>query len=67
MGPEDRLQCGSMVTTTIMPIEYQSGINTRSNNGRQQATTQPDTEGLHTLYVSPMRCWIMSFHRDSNP
>ena len=67
MGPEDVLRRGIMVTTMIMLIEYQSGINTGSNNSRQQAATRPDTEGLHTPCASRMRCWIMNFHKDSNP
>ncbi|XP_037474036.1 uncharacterized protein LOC119350190 [Triticum dicoccoides] len=54
MGAEDRLRCGSMVTTAIIPLEYQSGINTGSNNGQQQAATQPDTKGLHTPCDSRM-------------
>ena len=65
--PEDMLRRGIMVTKMIRPIEYQFGINTRCNNSRQHAMTCPDTEGLCTLCASPTRCWIMNFHRDSNP
>ena len=47
-GLEDMLRRGIMVTSMIILIEYQFGINTGRNNSRQHAATRPDTEGLHT-------------------
>ena len=52
---------------TIILIEYQLEINNEHNNRQQHAMTHPNTGVPCTPYVSPMRCWITNFQRDSNP
>ena len=70
LGPstdlKDTPRRGTMVTKPIIPIRYQSGINTGHNNSRRHATARPDIEGPLTPYALPKRYWTMNSHRASN-
>ena len=40
---------------------------TTQHNKHPKNEVHPETGVPHTPYVSPLRCWIMNFQRDSNP